>query len=106
MCLVARNQLPCIQTTKAQTSLRIRAVWSAPLLFAPWKAFFIETLTVPLISVAEEAGLRFRQDAYQHDLSVNPYVCYDHSSVDSIGQLSFISFVPGLQYDLFIVYAL
>ena len=26
-----------LRTTQAQTSLRIRAVWSAPLLFAFWK---------------------------------------------------------------------
>ena len=30
-----------LQTTKAQTSLRIRAVWSAPLLFAYYKVSYM-----------------------------------------------------------------
>ena len=30
------------RTTKAQTSLRIRADWSAPLLFAFWKVSYVD----------------------------------------------------------------
>ena len=49
-----------MQTTKVQTSLRIRAVWSAPLLFAtyiiPIHAKF-EISSLWLVSVAEQAGL-------------------------------------------------
>ena len=33
-------------TTQAQTSLRIRAVWSAPLLFAFWKILYVNLLLV------------------------------------------------------------
>ena len=33
--------ISCMRTTKAQTSLRIRAVWSAHLLFAFWKVVWI-----------------------------------------------------------------
>ena len=33
-----------LRTTKAQTSLRIRAVWSAPLLFAFWKVPYLSLL--------------------------------------------------------------
>ena len=33
-------------TTQAQTSLRIRAVWSAPLLFAFWKILYVNFLQV------------------------------------------------------------
>ena len=33
-----------LRTTKAQTSLRIRAVWSAPLLFAYWKVSYLDLL--------------------------------------------------------------
>ena len=33
-----------LQTTQAQTSLRIRAVWSAPLLFAYWKVSYLDLL--------------------------------------------------------------
>ena len=34
------------RTTQAQTSLRIRAVWSAPLLFAFWKVPYLISLQV------------------------------------------------------------
>ena len=33
-----------LRTTKAQTSLRIRAVWSAPLFFAYWKVSYLDLL--------------------------------------------------------------
>ena len=33
-----------LQTAKVQTSLRIRAVWSAPLLFAYWKVSYLYLL--------------------------------------------------------------
>ena len=33
-----------LRTTKAQTSLRIRTVWSVPLLFAYWKVSFLDLL--------------------------------------------------------------
>ena len=33
-----------LQTTQAQISLRIRAVWSAPLLFAFWKVSYVNLL--------------------------------------------------------------
>ena len=33
-----------LQTTQAQTSLRIRAVWSAPLLYAYWKVSYLDLL--------------------------------------------------------------
>ena len=33
-----------LPTTQAQTSLRIHAVWSAPLLFAYWKVSYLELL--------------------------------------------------------------
>ena len=33
-----------LQTTQAQTSLRIRAVWSAPLLFVFWKVSYLDLL--------------------------------------------------------------
>ena len=35
-----------LQTTQAQTSLRIRAVWSAPLLFVLWKVSYVNLLQV------------------------------------------------------------
>ena len=35
-----------LRTTQAQTSLRIRAVWSAPLLFAFWKVSYVNLLQV------------------------------------------------------------
>ena len=35
-----------LQTTMAQTSLHIRAVWSAPLLFAYWKVSYLNLLQV------------------------------------------------------------
>ena len=38
MSLNVRNPECCLQTTKAQTSLHIRAVWPAPLSFTIWKA--------------------------------------------------------------------
>ena len=38
------------QTTKAQTSLRIRAVWSAPLLFAYCKLSFLDVQAKILFS--------------------------------------------------------
>ena len=37
LCQVMQKRVLCyMRTIKAQISLRIRAVWSAPLLFAPW----------------------------------------------------------------------
>ena len=43
--LVARKPVfRGLQTTQAQTSLRIRAVWSAPLLFAYWKVSYLDLL--------------------------------------------------------------
>ena len=40
-----RREKPCLRwlsTTKAQTSMRIRAVWSAPLSFAYWKVSYLD----------------------------------------------------------------
>ena len=37
-----------LRTTQAQTSLRIRAVWSAPLLFAFWKEPYVNFLQAKL----------------------------------------------------------
>ena len=34
-------RLCCIRTTKPQTNLRIRSVWSAPSLFAYWKVLYM-----------------------------------------------------------------
>ena len=47
-----------MQTTKAQISMRIRAVWSAPLLLYNISSFYIRNFK-PLTSftVAEQAGL-------------------------------------------------
>ena len=46
-------------TTQAQTSLRIRAVWSAPLLFTFWKVSYVNLLQVKFqFSVAQETGLK------------------------------------------------
>ena len=36
--------LPCLGTTEVQTSLRICADWSAPLLFAYWKVSYLDLL--------------------------------------------------------------
>ena len=53
----------CLQTTKAQTSLRIRAVWSAPVSFAYWKVSHLNFLQAnfqfssPLVPVADTIGL-------------------------------------------------
>ena len=52
-----------LRTTQAQTSLRIHAVWSAPLLFAFWKVSYLDLLLAEfqlssLVSVAERAGLK------------------------------------------------
>ena len=45
MGLVARKPVfRCLRTTKTQTSLRIPVVWSAPLLFAFWKAPYLSLL--------------------------------------------------------------
>ena len=38
-----------LRTTQAQTSLRIRAVWSAPLLFAFWKLSYVDLLQVKFL---------------------------------------------------------
>ena len=51
------------RTTKAQTSLHILAVWSAPLLFSKWKVSYLDWLPAKfqifqLVSVAEQAGLK------------------------------------------------
>ena len=51
-----------LQTSKVQTSLRICAVWSVPLLFAFWKSIISwlatsEISIFKLVSVAEQAGL-------------------------------------------------
>ena len=55
-----RHQKTCLchkQTTKAQISMRIRAVWSVPL-FAVWKVLYIAEISRPyLASVAEQASL-------------------------------------------------
>ena len=40
-----------LQTTKAQTSLRKRTVWSAPLLFADWKVSIISRLAMSEIPI-------------------------------------------------------
>ena len=50
-----------LQTTKAQTSLRISAVRSASLIFAFWKVLYLNLLRMQfrfkLVSVAEQACL-------------------------------------------------
>ena len=55
-----RRKKTCLRgwrTTKAQTSLRIRADCSAPLLFAFWKYHISKLATSEmLVSVADEAG--------------------------------------------------
>ena len=46
-------------TTQSQNSLRIRAVWSAPLLFTFWKVSYVNLLHLKFqFSVAEETGLK------------------------------------------------
>ena len=56
-----KNLLCHVRATKMQISLRIRAVWSASLLFAPWIVQFLYILYTKvqllLDSVAEQAGL-------------------------------------------------
>ena len=50
-----------LQTTQAQTSLRISAVWSTPLLFAFWKVSYLDLLLTEFqlsVSVAEQADLK------------------------------------------------
>ena len=42
-------------TTQAQTSLRIHAVWSAPLLFAFWKVLYVNLLQVKFQSALKLA---------------------------------------------------
>ena len=66
MGLNARNPVfGGLQTTKTQTSLRIRAVWSAPLLFAYRKVSYVDLLhakfqfssyIVVHVSEADQAG--------------------------------------------------
>ena len=51
------RRLRGVQTTKAQTSLRIRADWSAPLLFAIWKISYLHLLLLKLHIVSEEIAL-------------------------------------------------
>ena len=47
MGLVARKPVfGILQTTQAPTSLRIRSVWSAPLLFTFWKVPYVNSLQV------------------------------------------------------------
>ena len=51
-----------MRTTKVQISLRICAVWSAPLLFAAWIVLYLyllkpELQDSQLVSIAEQAGL-------------------------------------------------
>ena len=58
---VLRHEKTClchIWTTNAQISLRIRAVWSAPLLFTAWIISYLYLLNPEFQnSVAEQAGL-------------------------------------------------
>ena len=46
-----------MRTTKAQISLRIREVWSEPLLFAAWIVSISEIPSLYLASLAAQAGL-------------------------------------------------
>ena len=47
-----------MRTTKAQISLRIRAVWSAPLLLYKISSFYIQNFkSLTSFSVAAQAGL-------------------------------------------------
>ena len=57
-----RKRVLChMPTTKAQISLRIRGVWSAPLLFAAYSKVSLDSIaeisTLYLASVALQAGL-------------------------------------------------
>ena len=65
-----------LRTTKAQTSLRIRAVWSAPFLFTFWKAPYLSLLQAKsqLVSIAEETGLSLEnpKDMFSRDEPVDP----------------------------------
>ena len=50
-----------LRTTQVQTSLRIRAVWSAPLLFAYWEVSYLVLRKRNfnfLVTVAEETGFK------------------------------------------------
>ena len=51
MALTRETWLCCMQTTKAQTSLRIRAVWSAPLRFASCKTYYLKRVSCRLVWV-------------------------------------------------------
>ena len=52
-----------LRTTKAQTSLRIRAVWSAPLLFAYWKESYLNLLQAEFFNIL--ANLRSWGDWFE-----------------------------------------
>ena len=67
-----------MQTTKVQISLRIRVVWSAPLLFAAkivWYTCYISKVSrFQLASVAEQAGLnltwsKISEDTFLRDVA-------------------------------------
>ena len=60
-----------LRTTQAQTRLRIRSVWSAPLLFTFWKVSYLDLLQVfSLCSWGDWFETRFvgnPQDRFSHD---------------------------------------
>ena len=57
--LVARKPVfRGLRTTQAQTSLRIRAVWSAPLLLALWKVSYINLIQVKFQFSSQSVYLR------------------------------------------------
>ena len=80
-----------LQTTKAQTSLHIRAVWSAPLLFTNWIVSYLSLLHARLhyfylVSVAEKAGFWYDignpEDRF---CRIDAHICiYIHANADPI----------------------
>ena len=81
-----------LQTTKAQTSLRICAVWSAPLLFTNWIVSYLNLLQARLhyfylVSVAEKAGFRYDLIGNPEDkfCRIDAHICiYIHVNADPI----------------------
>ena len=76
-----------LQTTKAQTSLRIRAVWSAPLLFTNWIVSYLFTILSSLsgwecwfwydrIGNTEDRFCRIDAHLYSCKCGPNPQACF------------------------------
>ena len=81
-----------LQTTKAQTSLHIRAVWSAPLLFTNWIVSYLNLLQARLhffflVSVAVKAGFWYDLIGNSEDrfCRIDARICiYIHVNADPI----------------------